>query len=83
MNEKLTLCDGTEITGHFRETLGGLYVYTFGESLADMFALLIDPEKTKTIKSEENGEKKTVRGYKHLRAISEEIGGMVCTVLTK
>jgi hypothetical protein len=83
MNEKLTLNDGTELNGHVRETLSGLYVYTFGAILADVFAVMNDLEKTKVIKSEENGAKKTIRGYKHLRAISEEMGGMICTVLTK
>ncbi len=80
----IRLNDGTEMTGHARETGSGLYVYAFGATLADVYAQLSDPEKTVIILSEEDGQQMTARGYGHLKAISEEMGGaMICTVLTK
>ena len=80
----IRLNDGTEMTGHARETGSGLYVYAFGVTLADVYALLSGPEKTAVLLSEEDGQQLTARGYNHLRAISEEMNGaMICAVMTK
>lgn len=81
--ETLTLNDRTVLNGHLIETETRLLLYIYGKTMTEVFNLLIDPEKTRVIKEDRNGEKRTVRGYKHLRAISEEMGGMICTVLTK
>lgn len=81
--ETLTLNDGTVLNGRLIETETRLFLYIYGKTMTEVFNLLIDPEKTRVIKEDRNGEKRTVRGYKHLRAISEEMGGMICTVLTK
>lgn len=77
MDEKLTLNDGTELVGHMIETDSRLFVYLYEITLAAAFELLNDPEKTKVIKSERYGEKQTVRGYKHLCSVSEEMGGQM------
>lgn len=77
MDEKLILNDGTELTGHMIETDSRLFVYLYEITMADAFALLNDPEKTKVIKGERYGEKQTVRGYKHLCSVSEEMGGQM------
>ena len=81
--ETLTLNDGTVLNGHLIETETRLFLYIYGKTMTEVFNLLIDPEKMRVIKEDRNGEKRTVRGYKHLVSISEEIGGMVCTILTK
>ena len=81
--EKLILNNGDELSGHLLESDGRLFIYMYGISMADAFALLIEPENTKTIHWERYGEKGTVRGYKHLKAISEETGGMVSASLVK
>ena len=81
MNDRLTLNNGTELRGHARETRTGLYLYVFGKTLAEAYALLAG--NTQEIHSDENGERNTFRGYTHLKAISEEIGGMVCAVLIR
>ena len=83
MDEKLTLNDGTELTGHLLETETRLFVYVWELSLAEAFELLNDPEKTKKIIADRYGETKTVKGYKHLMSISEETGGMIAGSLKK
>lgn len=83
MDEKLTLNNGEEVQGHLLETDTRLFLYLYEISLADAFALLIEPENTKIIKWERYGTKGTVRGYKHLVSISEESGGMISASLKK
>ena len=77
MDEKLTLNDGTELTGHMVETDSRLFVYLYGITMTEAFELLNDPEKTKVIKGEQYGVKQTIRGYKHLCSVSEEMGGQM------
>lgn len=79
MDEKLTLNDGTELTGHMIETDSRLFVYLYGITLTEAFELLNDPEKTKVIKGEQYGVKQTVMGYRHLCSVSEEMGGRMIT----
>lgn len=83
MNEKLILNDGTELNGHAIETDIRLFLYVFDSTLAEVFELLIDPDKTKVIKWERYGTTGTIRGYKHLMSISEESGGMISASLKK
>ena len=83
MNEKLTLNDGTEIEGHIIESDTSLLLYLKNITLYDAFVLLNDPEKTKKIVAERYGQKTMVRGYKTLKAISVERGGMINATLTK
>ena len=51
--------------------------YEIEKAYGDYDELLNDPEKTKVIKGERYGEKQTVRGYKHLCSVSEEMGGQM------
>ena len=83
MDEKLTLNDGTELTGHAIEANERLFVYIWGKTLAEVFELLNDPEKTKKITANRYGETQTIRGYKHLCSVSEETGGMIAASLKK
>ena len=43
MDEKLTLNDGTELTGHMVETDSRLFLYLYGITLTEAFELLNDP----------------------------------------
>lgn len=83
MNEKLTLNDGTEITGHLIETETRLFLYMYGITLAEAFNLLNDPEKTKKIVAVRYGETATVKGYKKLMSISVERDDMISASLKK
>lgn len=83
MDEKLTLNDGTELTGHMLETESRLFVYVWEKTMAEAFELLNDPERTKKIVADRYGATQTVKGYKHLVSISEEAGGMVSASLKK
>jgi len=77
--EKIELADGTVIeSAHCLESAGALFVYLTGDdmTMTQGFALFSDPEKTKTIKEDRYGEKKTYRGYKTLAAISNEYGNV-------
>ena len=77
MDGKLILNDGTELVGHMIETDSRLFVYLYEITLGEAFELLNDPEKTKVIKGEQYGVKQTIRGYKHLCSVSEEMGGQM------
>ena len=82
MDEKLILKDGTELHGHQIETDIRLFVYIFDKTIAEVFQLLIDPEKTKTIKWERYGITGTVKGYTRLMSLSDE-NSMICASLKK
>ena len=81
--ETLKLKNGQTINGHALESDGRLFLYMYNITLTDAFNALIDPNNTKVIKEDRYGIETTYRGYNHLRAISEEMGGMICTTLTK
>ena len=83
MDEKLTLSNGTEITGHLLETSSVLFLYMYGTTLQAAFNLLIVPENVVRIDWERYGETGSVSGYNHLKSISEERNGMVCAGLIK
>lgn len=84
MEGTITLNDGTVLTGHMNENAGQLFIYLREITMAESFELLNDPEKTRIIKADLRGEKSTARGYTHLRAISEEMGGdMICAAMIK
>lgn len=82
MDEKLTLSNGTEITGHLVDAGGTLFLYLFGIGLREAFDLLIEPENVKVIQWEKGGEKGTVRGYKKLFLIAD-VNGMIDARLNK
>ena len=69
---KLILNDGTEISGYMIVSGDRLILYMHDISLQDAFRALSDPECVRIIKWERNGEKTTVKGFKHLYAITEE-----------
>ena len=82
MDEKLILKDGTELHGHQIETEIRLFLYVFDKTMAEVFELLNDPEKTKTITWNRYGETGKVTGYKRLMSISDE-NNMICASLKK
>lgn len=73
----LILNDGTVLNDSYCfEASGVLWVYIgTGYTLAEVFNLLNDPEKTETIVCVQYGAEATFEGYTHLYCISEEIGG--------
>ena len=83
MSETITLNDGTVINGHVIESSGVLFVYMYDISFAEAFELLIEPEKTKKIKTDQNGDEQTITGYKHLISLREEDSGMITASLKK
>lgn len=83
MAEKLTLNDGTEIDGHLIESGERLFLYMRGITMKEAFDVLIDPENTKSIQCERYGKKETVKGYKHLYSVTEELNGMITASLMK
>ena len=82
MDEKLILKDGTELHGHQIEASERLFVYIFDKTLTEVFPLLSDPEKTKSITWERYGQTGTVKGYIRLMSLSDE-NGMICASLKK
>ena len=82
MDEKLILKDGTELHGHQIETEIRLFLYVFDKTMAEVFELLNDPEKTKIITWNRYGETGKVTGYKRLMSISDE-NNMICASLKK
>lgn len=82
MDEKLILKDGTELRGHQIEASERLFVYIFDKTLTEVFPLLSDPEKTKSITWERYGQTGTVKGYIRLMSLSDE-NGMICASLKK
>lgn len=76
MDEKLILNNGTEIHGHFLESEERLFLYMYDIAFEEAFNLLIVSDNTKIIKQERYGQEQTVRGYKHLYSITEEVNGI-------
>ena len=74
MNEKLTLADGTEIAGaHVMEDGAALWFYVLdGMTMAEVFALVNDPEKTGRITARRFGEETVYSGYTDLRSIRKD-----------
>lgn len=83
MDETLKLNDGTELIGHAIEASERLFVYIWEKTMAEVFELLNDPEKTKKIIATRYEDQQTFRGYKHLCSVSEETGGMIAASLKK
>lgn len=69
---KLILNDGTEITGYLIVSGDKLLLYMYDFGFQNAFEALSDPENVKSIKWERNGEKGTVKGFKHLYTVTEE-----------
>ena len=83
MIEQLILNDGTEVAGHLIEADSRLFVYLNDITLAEAFELFNDPEKTKKIKAVRYGVEQTVKGYKHLSAVSEENNGQMISAMLR
>lgn len=83
MDAKLTLNDGAELEGYFTETEVRLFVYIWNKTLAEVFELMIDPEKTKKMVCERYDLKETVRGYKKLMTVNDEGSNMISVALKK
>ena len=83
MQEKLTLNDGTELSGHAHTDGLFLYVYLMNNTMTASFPLLNAPEKTSHITGNQYGQITEYTGYTHLKSISEESGGMVSAVLRR
>ena len=84
MPEKLTLSNGTELENSSAIFSTDLFLYIRGETLKDVFDLLIDPENTETIVyTQINGEDLTFTGFDKLIAVRDECNGMITAVLRK
>lgn len=83
MNEKLTFNNGQEVKGHLLETETRLFLYIYGLTFDEVYQLVKDPENTKIIKAEYLGSSVTVKGYKKLMSVSEELNGMISASLRK
>lgn len=83
MDRKLTLNDGTELDGEVVETESRIFFYVWGLTMASVFELMNDPEKTERIKWVRYGETFYYNGYNHLASVSEETGGMIAGSLRK
>ena len=83
MDETLKLNDGTELRGHAIEANGRLFLYIWDKTMAEVFELLKDPEKTKKIVANRYGQETTIRGYKRLMSISDQGTGMIDASLKK
>ena len=77
MEEKLTLNDGTELNGHALQSGADLFLYVHGMTLAELYPILSDAEKTVKIDEDRYGDQTTYTGYNYLYCIREERTGMV------
>ena len=83
MNETLTLNDGTVLNGHALKSGSDLFLYVYGSSLAELYPLVSDAEKTVKIDEDRYGDLTTYTGYNYLYCIREELTGMVSAGLRK
>lgn len=83
MNEKMVFNNGTEVKGHLLETETRLFLYIYGLTFDEVYQLVKDPENTKIIKAEYLDSKITVKGYRKLMSVSEELNGMISASLRK
>ena len=84
MNESLTLNDGTVLEDSRAVASGDLFLYMNGYGMAEVFALLIDPEKTAVIVyTMMDGSGITYREYQKLIAVRDEGNGLITAVLRK
>ena len=85
MEEKLTLNDGTELPGSSLICDGNnLFLYVDGQTMARVFNLMNDPEKTRKIKyTDVAGTETACTGYTHLATVTDEGGGLVTATLRK
>ena len=83
MDETLKLNDGTELVGHAIEANERLFVYIWNKTMAEVFELLNDPEKTKKIVATRYGNETTFRGYKRLMTVNDQGNGIIDSSLKK
>lgn len=74
MREQLTLNDGTVINGHCIPVDGSLFVYLYGKSLTEGFALFSDKEKISRITEDSYGHEYVYEGYTEIFSVSAEYG---------
>ena len=79
----LILNDGTELEGSAKQVNGNLSVYVYQKTLAELFAILNDPEKVSKIVYKWNNGTSTFKGYKHLKSITELETQFIGATLTK
>ena len=83
----LTLNDGTVLQNSYALLSSGIlfvYVQQAEMTIADVFNLFIDPEKTSAITyTQVNGEEVTFEGYTKLTAVRDEGDGLFTAVLKK
>jgi hypothetical protein len=81
----IKLKDGTVLENSYVILSGNtLYVYIQdGKTLADVFALLIDPAKTARITTTGNGGNAKYNGYTKLISVRDEENGTITAVLKK
>lgn len=83
MDGTLTLNDGTVMNGATAlASSGQLFIYVMnGMGIADVFNLMIDPEKTRRIAALQNGHTLIHVGYTRLIAVRDEGNGMITATL--
>ena len=81
MNEKMVFNNDTEVKGHLLETETRLFLYIYGLTFDEVYQIVKDPENTKIIKAEYLDSKITVKGYRKLMSVSEELNGMISASL--
>lgn len=75
MEKKLILADGTEIANANVLEAGGNAICFYirnGMTIAEAFGLMVDPEKTRTIRAVQGGEETAYTGYTDLRSIQKD-----------
>ena len=83
MSEKLTLKNGTELTG-FAISSDFLFLYIYSSDLRTVFDLLIDPANTaEIIYTMNNGEDVKYEGFTKLISVRDEGDYLITAVLKK
>ena len=82
--EKLTLNDGTVLENSSAVVSRDLFLYIMGMTMAEVFNLLIVPEKVeKIIFTQINGDEVICEEFTKLTAVRDEGDGLVTAVLQK
>lgn len=81
--ELLVLNDGTELNGHILPSGDGrtIFVYLYGMSLAEGFAVFSEADRVSVIREMNHGEEHTYEGFTEMTAINSEYGN--CNITMK
>lgn len=82
MADKITLNDGTELTGSVIQDENILWLYIAGETFVSVFNCLSNQDKTRIIKVHEYNVTNKYTGYTHLFSLREEPGN-ICAGLER